>query len=51
MIDTIKDTAKQWKSNNPTNHNEIIEHIIDNINIQETLIQNRNLKREIEMAT
>ena len=33
MIDTNKDTAKYWITNNPSNKNEIVEHIIDNINI------------------
>ena len=33
MVDTIKDTANYWITNNPSNKNEIVEHIIDNINI------------------
>ena len=33
MTETIKDTANKWKNNNPTNQNEIVEQIIDNINI------------------
>ena len=33
MVDKIKDTANYWMTNNPSNKNEIIEHIIDNINI------------------
>ena len=33
MMDTIKDATNNWMTNNPSNKNEIVECIIDNINI------------------
>ena len=51
MTDTIRDTANQWKNNNPENTNEIVEQIIDNINLQEIITLNKNLKHRIELST
>ena len=47
MIETIIDTTNEWKTNNPTKQNEIIENIIENINIQNALLNNKKLEQDI----